>query len=198
MDVYWDGPPSMTTRTVINRTYPNLSNFFKKLGIISAPPDALVEELRAIAKQHERGPVPPKVQEHIANILAHINKILQTTPETLVSFQDLAQIAIFPASVPSEGVALRTADEFYVPDKSGKYADVFRERVALFALPESVITPIRLLLESSIFEDRIRYIEAHVTKRSTPLGKRVLEPKATDLYSGRVEYIARYTVHTTC
>jgi hypothetical protein len=185
----------MTTRMVINRTYPNLSDFFfKKLGIISAPPDALVEELRAIAKQHQRGPVPPKVQEHISNTLAHISKILQSTPETLVSFQDLAQIAIFPASVPSEGVILHTADEFYVPDKSGKYADVFRERVALFALPESAFAPIRLLLESSIFNDRMRYLEAHVTKRSTPLGERVLEPKATDLYSGRVEYIARYVL----
>jgi hypothetical protein len=194
MDVYWDGPPSMTTRTVINRTFPNLSDFFKKLGIVSAPPDALVEELRAIAKQHQRGAVPPKVQEHIANTLAHISKILQSTPETLVSFQDLAQIPMFPTSMPSEGVTLRTADEFYIPDKSGKYADVFRERVALFALPESAFAPIRPLLESSIFNDRMRYLEAHVTKRSTPLGERVPEPKATDLYSGRVEYIARYAV----
>ena len=195
MDVYWDGPPSLTIRAVISRTYQNLSNFFfLKLGITSAPPYALVEELRAIATQHQCGPVPPEVQEHIASILADITKILQTMPETLVSFQDLAQIAIFPASVPSEGVTLRTADDFYVPDKSGKYADVFRERVALFALPESAITPIRLLLESSIFKDKMRYLEAHVTTRSMPLGNWVPEPFATDLYSGRVDYIARCTL----
>lgn len=197
MDVYWDGPPSMTTRAVISHSYPNLSNFFfKKLGITSAPPYALVEELRAIAKQHQRGPVPLGVQEHIADILADICKIIQSMLKMPSSFEDLAQIAIFPASVPSEGIALRTADEFYVPDKSGKYAGVFRERVALLALPESTITRIRPLLESSVFRDRMRYLEAHVSKRSTPHGKRMLDSKATDLYSSRVEFMARLVYHT--
>src|SRR6266702_1042406 len=195
MDVYWDGPPSMTTRAVISHSYTNLSNFFfKKLGITSAPPYVLVEELRAIARQHQHGPVPLGVQEHIADILADISMIVQTMPKMPPSFEDLAQIAIFPASVPSEGVALCTVDDFYVPDKSGKYADVFRERIPLFALPESAITRIRPLLESSILRDRMRYLEAYVTKRSTPLGKRVIDLKATDLYSSRVEYIARYTL----
>lgn len=193
MDVYWDGPPSMTTRAVISHTYPNLSNFFfRKLKIVSAPPYALIEELRAIVKQHQRGgPVPPEVQEHIADILSDITRIMQTMPTIPMSFYDLAQIAIFPASVPGEGIALRTADEFYVPDKSGKYANVFRERVALLALPEAAVVRIRPLLESKIFKDKMRYLEAHVTKRSTPVGKRVLDSKATDLYSSRVEYIAR-------
>ncbi|KAH8981074.1 hypothetical protein EDB92DRAFT_1805391 [Lactarius akahatsu] len=192
MDVYWDGPPSMTTRAVISHSYPNLSNFFfRKLGITSAPPYALVEELRAVARQHQHGLVPPGVREHITNILADISKIMQTMPKMPPSFADLAQIAVFPASVPSVGVALCTVDEFYVPDKSGKYADVFRERVPLFALSESDITRIRPLLESSILRDKMRYLEEHVTKRSTPLGKRVIDLKATDLYSSRVEYIAR-------
>ncbi|KAH9046334.1 hypothetical protein EDB83DRAFT_2227590 [Lactarius deliciosus] len=192
MDVYWDGPPSMTTRAVISHSYPNLSNFFfRKLGITSAPPYALVEELRAIARQHQHGPVPPGVREHITDILADISKILQTMPKMPPSFADLAQIAVFPASVPSVGVALCAVDEFYVPDKSGKYADVFRSRVPLFALSESDTTRIRPLLESSILRDKMRYLEEHVTKRSTPLGKRVIDLKATDLYSSRVEYIAR-------
>ncbi|KAI9442850.1 hypothetical protein BJY52DRAFT_1317510 [Lactarius psammicola] len=196
MDVYWDGPPSMTTRAVISHSYPSLSNFFfKKLGITSAPPYALIEELRAIARQHQHGSVPQGVQEHIADILADISKIMQTMPKMPPSFEDLAQIAIFPASVPSGGVALRTVDDFYVPDKEGKYADVFRSRVPLFALPESAITRIRPLLESSILRDRMRYLEAHVTKRSTPHGKRVLDLKATDLYSSRVEYVARLVYH---
>jgi hypothetical protein len=37
------------------------------------------------------------------------HKIMQTKPKDPPSFEGLAQIAIFPASVPSEGVALRTA-----------------------------------------------------------------------------------------
>ncbi|KAF8267008.1 hypothetical protein EI94DRAFT_1731509 [Lactarius quietus] len=197
MDVYWDGPPSMTTRAVISHTYPTLSGFFfKKLGITSAPPYALVEELRAIATQHKYGPVPQEEQEHIAEILADITKIMQSMPKIPPSFYGLADIAIFPASVPSEGIALRTADEFYVPDKEGKYAKVFSDRVALFALPESAIRQIRPLLESPIFKDRMRYLETHVTKQSRPQGKHVLEPKATDLYSSRVEYIARLVYHT--
>ncbi|KAI9443898.1 hypothetical protein H4582DRAFT_2071449 [Lactarius indigo] len=194
-DVYWDGPPSMTTRAVISHSYPNLSNFFfRKLGITSAPPYALIEELRAIARQHQRGPVPLGVKEHITDILADISKILQTMPKIPPSFADLAQISVFPASVPSVGVALCAVDEFYIPDKSGKYADVFRSRVPLFALSESDITRIRPLLESSILKDKMRYLEEHVSKRSTPLGKRVIDLKATDLYSSRVEYIARYTL----
>jgi hypothetical protein len=194
VDVYWDGPPSMTTRAVISKIYPTLSNFFfKKLGITNAPAYALTDELRVISKQHQRGwgPVPPDVQEHIAFILADITKIMQTMPTIPMSFHSLAEMAIFPVSVPGEGIALRTADEFYVPDKSDKYAKVFRERVQLLALPEAAVVRIRPLLESAIFKDRIRYLEAHVTKQSTPVGKHVGEPKATALYSSRVEHIAR-------
>jgi hypothetical protein len=181
----------------MRRTYPNLLDFFcRKLGITSAPPDVLVEELRVFAERHQHGPVPQEVQGKIANLLADISKILKEKEDKPIPlcFQDLANIAIFPASVPSEGVALRTADEFYVPDKSGKYANVFRERVALLAFTESAILPIRPLLESSIFKDRIRDLDNHVTKRPMPTGERVPEPRATELFSSRVEYIARYTL----
>jgi hypothetical protein len=183
----------MTTKAIISRSYPDLSNFFfTKLIIPNAPPYALVDELRAIARKHQGGSIPPGVQEHVADILVDISEIVQTMPNVPSSFEDLAQLAIFPASVPSEGVTLRTADTLYVPDKSGKYADVFRDRVALLALPESVpVARIRPLLESSIFMGKMRYLGEHVTKRSTPHGKRVLDSKATDLYSSRVEYIAR-------
>jgi hypothetical protein len=195
MDVYWDGPPSMTTRAVISHTYPTLSNFFfRKLGITSAPPYALIEELGAIIAKQRGGPVPPEVQEHIADILADITKIMQAKPTIPQSFYGLAEMAIFPASVPGEGIALLTADEFYVPDKSGKYAKVFRERVELLALSEAAVVRIRPLLESAIFKDKMRYLEAHVTKRSRPVGMHKLEPKATDLYSSRVEYMARCVV----
>ena len=188
----------MTTRAVISQSYPHLANFFfKKLGITSAPPYALIEELRTIATHHQRA-VPPEVQAHIVDILVDITRIMQTMPAIPASFHDLAQMAIFPASVPGEGIALRSADEFYVPDKSpGKYAQVFRERVALLALPESAVVRIRPLLESVVFKDRMRYLEDHVDKRSTPVGKRVLEPKATDLYSSRVEYFARCSTRST-
>jgi hypothetical protein len=192
-DVYWDGASSLTIRAVIKRTYQNLGTFFfKKLGITSAPPDAFVDELRATANQHQRGSVPPEVQEHIAKILVDITETLKTMPEMPPSFRDLARIPIFPASVPLKGVALCTADQFYVPDKFGKYAKVLCKHVALLALSESAITLIRPLLESSIFKDKMRHLEAHMTKRSTPLGPRVLETEATGLYSSRVEYIARY------
>lgn len=196
MDVYWEGPLSLTIRALIKPTYESLKNFFlKKLRIPSAPPDALVDELRAIAKRHQRRSVPPEVQVHIAEILADVTEILmKAMPNIPPSFFDLAQIPMFPVSVPSKGIALHTVDQFYVPDKSGKYANVLRERVALLALQESDIAPIRKLLESSIFKDRIRYLEDHVTKRSTPLGKRVLDTGTTNSYSSRVEYIARYTL----
>ena len=200
MDVYWDGPPSMTTRAVISQSYPHLANFFfKKLGITSAPPYALIDELRTIAAHHQHA-VPPEVQAHIVDILVDITRIMHTMPAMPVSFHDLAQMAIFPTSVPGEGntIALRTAEEFYVPDKSpGKYAQVFRERVALLAIPEAAVMRIRPLLESAVFRDRVRYLEDHVNKRSTPVGKHVLEPKATDLYSSRVEYFARCSTRWT-
>ena len=194
-DVYWEGAPSLTIRSLIKPTYEGLKNFFfKKLGILNATPDAFVDELRAIAKRHQRRLVPAEVQAHIAKVLADVTELLMKAPNVPPSFLDLTQISMFPVSVPSEGITLRTIDQFYVPDKSGKYANVLRGRVPLLALKESEIAPIRKLLESSIFKDRIRYLEAHVTIRSTPLGMRVRDIEATNLYSSRVEYIARYAL----
>ena len=194
-DVYWEGPASLTIRTLIKPTYESMKNFFlNKLRIPSAPPDALVDELRAVAMQYQHGLVPAGVQAHIAKVLTNVTEILETLPNMPPSFLDLAKIPIFPASVPSEGIVLRKVDEFYVPDKTSKYANVLRERVAILALPESTITPIRKLLGSSIFKNKIRYLEAHVTVKSMPLGTRVLDTEATNLYSSRVEYIARYTL----
>ena len=194
-DVYWEGAPSLTIRSVIKPTYEGLKTFFfKKLGIFNAGADAFVDELRAIAKRHQRRSVPAEAQAHIAKVLVDFTEFLMNAENVPPSFLDLTQIPMFPVSVPSQGVALRTIDQFYVPDKSGKYANVLRERVPLLALKESEIAPIRKLLESSIFKDRIRYLEAHVTIRSTPLGMRVRDIEATNLYSSRVDYIARYTL----
>ena len=168
--------------------------FFNKLRIPCAPPDALVDELRAVAMHYQRGSVPEEVKAHIARVLANLTEILETKPDMPPAFLDLAKIPMFPVSVPSaEGIVLRKIDQFYVPDKTSKYADVLRGRVAILALPESAITPIRKLLGSSIFKNKIRYLEDHVTVRSMPLGRRVLDMEATSSYSSRVEYIARYT-----
>ena len=166
-----------------------------KLGIPNASSSELVDELRAIEGMHQGQSIPPGVQEHVADILTDISDIvegMETVPE---AFEDLAHMAIFPASVPSEGIGLRTVDTLYVPDKSGKYADVFRDRVALLALPETVtVNRIRPLLESPIFVDRMRYLKDCVTKASTPHGERIPDTNATGLFSSRADYIARYTL----
>ena len=195
-DVYWHGPPSMRSKAVISRSYPHLSNFFfNKLGITNAPPFALVDELRKIADRYQSGPVPPEVRDHVAEILADISDVVQSLPKVPLSFVVLAQVAVFPVQVPAEGIALRPAGGFYVPNVTSKYAEVFRGRVALLELPTSIpMTRIRPLLESDIFKDKIRYLDEHVTKRSVPHGKRVLDSAATELYSSRVRYIARYVL----
>lgn len=186
----------MRSKAVISRSYSHLSNFFfNKLGIAQAPPFALVDELRMIVAQYRGGPVPPEGWKHVAEILADISDATQKMPSIPGSFKVLAGIAAFPVRVPAEGIALRPIDEFYVPDRASKYANVFRERVALLELPDSVpMTRIRPLLESDILKDRIRYLDPHVTKRSLPQGKQVLDPDATGLYSSRVEYMARYVL----
>lgn len=193
-DVYWHGPPSMRSRAFISRSYPLLSNFFfNKLGITNAPSFVLIDELRKVADRYQSGPVPPEVQEHVAEILADIGDVVQSLPEVPLSFRVLAQVAVFPVQVPGEGIALRSADGFYVPDVTSKYANVFREQVELLELPVSIpMTRIRPLLESDILKDKIRYLDEHVTKQSVPHGKRVLDSTATELYSSRVRYIARY------
>ena len=197
-DVCWHGPPSLRSKAVISRSYPHLSNFFfTKLGITHAPSFALVDELRRIADRYRSGPVPPEVQEHVAEILADISDMVQSLPKIPLSFTALAQVAVFPVHVPAEGIALRSADGFYVPGLTSKYVDVFRGRVALLELPTSIpMTRIRALLESDIFKDNIRYLDEHVTKRSVPHGKRVLDSTATELYSSRVRFIARYVLLT--
>jgi hypothetical protein len=197
VDVFWHGPPSMRSKAVISRTYPHLSNFFfNKLGIAQASPFALVDELRMIAEQYRGRLVPPEGWDHVAEILADISDVIQPKMRsTPGSFKVLLEIAAFPVRVPGEGIALRPIDGFYVPDRESKYANVFRERVALLELPDSVsMTRIRPLLESDILKDRIRYLDPHVTKRSLPQGKQVLDSDATELYSSRVEYIARYVL----
>jgi hypothetical protein len=186
----------MRSKAVISRSYSHLSNFFfNKLGIAQAPPFALVDELRMIVARYRGGPVPPEGWKHVAEILADISDAIQKMPSIPGSFKVLAEIAAFPVRVPAEGIALRPIDGFYVPDRASKYANVFRERVALLDLPDSVpITRIRPLLESDILKDRIRYLDPHVIKRSLPQGKQVLDSDATELYSSRVEYIARYVL----
>lgn len=184
----------MRSKAVIKRSYFHLGNFFfNKLGIARAPPFALVDELRMIVAQYRGSPVPSDGWEHVAEILADISDVIREMPSAPVSFKVLAEISAFPVRVPAEGIALRPIDGFYVPDRASKYANVFRERVALLDLPDLVpIARIRPLLESDILKDRIRYLDPHVTKRSLPQGKQVLDPDATELYSSRVEYIARY------
>jgi hypothetical protein len=181
----------MTTKAVISRSYPHLSDFFfTKLDITNAPPLALVNELRMIAEMYQSVSIPPGVQEHVADILADISDMIEKMPSVTPSLAALAQIAAFPVQDPRIGIALRTAEQFYVP---GKCADVFRGRVMLLDLPESTpIARIRPLLGSDIFKDRIRYLDEHVTKRSVPQGNRVLDSNATELYSNRVDHIARY------
>ena len=195
-DVYWHGPPSMRSKAVISRSYPHLSHFFfNKLGITNAPPFALVDELRTIAGRYRSIQVPPDVQEHVAEILVDISDVIRTTSRLPPSFATLADVAVFPVYIPAEGIALRSADEFYVPDRSSKYADAFHERVALLELPDSIaLTRIRPLLESDIFKDKMRYLEEHVTKESVPYGMAVPDIAATELYSSRVGYITRYAL----
>jgi hypothetical protein len=186
----------MRSKAVISRSYSHLSNFFfNKLGIAQAPPFALVDELRMVVARYRGSLVLPEGWKHVAEILADISEAIQKMPTIPVSFKVLADISAFPVRVPAEGIALRPVDEFYVPDRGSKYAGVFRERVALLDLPDSVpMTRIRPLLESDILKDRIRYLDPHVTKRSLPQGKQVLDSDATELYSSRVEYIARYVL----
>ena len=122
-----------------------------------------------IVAQYRGAPVPPEGWKHVAEILADISDAIQKMPAVPGSFKVLAEIAAFPVRVPAEGIALRPIDEFYVPDRASKYASVFRERVALLELPDSVsMTRIHPLLESDILKDRIRYLDPHVAKRSLP------------------------------
>jgi len=183
----------MRSKAVICRLYPHLSNFFlNKLGIANAP---VVDELLKIADRYQYGPVPPEVQKRVAETLVDISDVVQGLSEIPLSFMALAQVAVFPVHVPAKGIALRSADGFYVPDVTSKYADVFRGRVALLELPTSIpMTRIRSLLKSDIFKDKIRYLDEHVTKRSVPQGERVLDSAATELYSSRVRYIATYVL----
>ncbi|KAI9435206.1 hypothetical protein F5148DRAFT_989928 [Russula earlei] len=190
-DVFWYSPPSIRSKAVICRSYPYLVNFFfHKLGIAQAPPYALVDELRMIADRYRGRPIPPEVQEHVAEILADISEAIKINVSP--SFSTLPHVAVFPVNVPEGGIALRPADGFYIPDISSKYAGVFRGRVPLLDLPDSVpMARIRPLLESDIFQGKVRYVDEQVTKRSSPQGRRVLNSDLTELYSSRVEYFAR-------
>jgi hypothetical protein len=98
-----------------------------------------------------------------------IDEVLQPLPSasqgTAVPLPPVDYFTSVPVSTRLITAALRPIDGFYVPDRESKYANVFRERVALLELPDSVpMTRIRPLLESDILKDRIRYLDPHVTK----------------------------------
>ncbi|KAI0052020.1 hypothetical protein FA95DRAFT_1533561 [Auriscalpium vulgare] len=196
--VYWHGPRSITSKVMISQTYRNLMDFFvKKLAISDAPPFVLSEEIRAIGKRYQGKTIPTEVQRDVVELLIDFNDALLDTAAIPGSFLTLKGLPIFPAETPSRGLALLPIDQLYVPDKTGKYADMFRGKVSLLSLPASTtLARIRPLLESDIYAPQVRYLEACVKKTSSSLGRRVLNQTKTEQYAMKVSYIARLLYHS--
>ncbi|KAI0058520.1 hypothetical protein BV25DRAFT_1919220 [Artomyces pyxidatus] len=158
--VYWHGPPSITSKPILSRSYPTLSDFFfNKLKIMNAPPYELVDEIRAFGEVFKGRKLATSADwDRIGSLLTDLSDAVSEIDRAplLQSFSTLRDQSIFPVHCSaSSDVHLQAAHQFYIGDRAETYADVFRGRVALLALPPSMsLSRIRALLESEIYKSQ--------------------------------------------
>ncbi|KAI0316836.1 hypothetical protein OF83DRAFT_1172519 [Amylostereum chailletii] len=196
-DVYWKGSRSIRTKPVLSRIYPSLRDFFSvKLGVVDAPPFAIVDEAVTLASSYGGKIISTVVQERAAGILVDLSEVLTLSKEPPASFRMLSDHAIFPVRFPDSGLKLCTAEEFYVPDTSGKYAEMFGSKVPMLAMPSSLsISLLQHLFDLDVFDRKMRHLQTLVLRRSITRGIRRPDTDTTRRYASRIGYIARMICH---
>ncbi|KZT00827.1 uncharacterized protein LAESUDRAFT_731898 [Laetiporus sulphureus 93-53] len=198
-DVYWDGPPSMTSKATLKRLYPTLEDFFRnRLSIKDAPLWILVNEFKDLARQWKGHVLPPLIAANVEDKILDITDYLVADPAVAFTIHELAMQPIFPVHIPNrEGqTVLKAADEFYVPDRNGNLADRFRDKVLLLAVsPTLSLVRIQPLLDCNIWNQPIRYLEHSILSKMSAWGIRTMDESAAAEYKCRLEYVERELYH---
>ena len=191
-EVYWDGPPSMTSKIALKDSYPSLAEFFcSKLGISNAPPDIFVSEFESLLDEYRaRGfTISERIHKRAEVLLRDLNDAVSDSETCSHSLLKLGEKAIFPTLLASQELVLRPLDHFYVPDPNGRLAQLFGNKISL--LSPTIFPRITQLLESDICRQKVLYLDKLVAQESHPCQQRQFDPDATGKYASKVGYIER-------
>ncbi|KAJ7032739.1 hypothetical protein C8F04DRAFT_645308 [Mycena alexandri] len=194
--VVWGGPPSMISKVDLQRSYPQLSTFFRtQLCILDCPNDILLQELIALTRTGSV--ISVDAHEHLSHILEDISRVIYQSvvakADNPAWISQLTSHRIFPVRVAStNALELRRLEEkFYIPDENGFFFGIFRDEVDVLELHEKVpLYSIRELLQN-IRQLGSRYLDVAVSCTSSPIGKPIEDIKIQQSYLLRAPLVER-------
>lgn len=173
--------------------YADLEEFFVwKLGVQNAPIEVLVGELIMFTAGYASVPVTEDTVKAIEEMLVTISMYISYKPAWQFCLLSLVDRAVFPVHIKGQ-IRLQRYEQFYISEKGGKSNERFRESVPILAFSSAqTLSLIRPMFESTVWPHLPRILEASLIAKSIPLGPKILDHEATDLYSNRAEYMEKY------
>ncbi|KAL5492840.1 hypothetical protein ACEPAI_4288 [Sanghuangporus weigelae] len=192
-DVYWSGPSIMTSKTALLHVYRELGEFFQeKLGLVDAPPTILVDELKILAEEWKDKWITKDVHEAVSARIIKISLLVKSGALKVSLAQPLLQLSIFPTHHSETGIWLQKLRDIYIPDDTGYYARLFRDKVPLLELSgtESDLPKINDLLQLAS-DDMLHYLEKCIDRKMELRGSQRLHDDLTATYCGRYQDFER-------
>ncbi|OCB85148.1 hypothetical protein A7U60_g7774 [Sanghuangporus baumii] len=192
-DVYWNGPKAMTSKTALQRVYGELGEFFQeKLGLIDAPPTVLVDELKILAEEWKDKCIRKDVHKTVSAMIVKISRLVESRALNESSAKPLLQLSIFPTRHSETGIRLQKLRDIYIPDYTGYYARLFRDKVPLLELSdtESGLPIINDLLQLAS-DDMLHYLDKCIDHKMELRGSPRLHGDLTATYCGRYQDFER-------
>ncbi|KAL5531018.1 hypothetical protein ACEPAG_3894 [Sanghuangporus baumii] len=192
-DVYWNGHRTMTSKAALRHVYRELKEFFQeKLGLVDAPPTVLVDELKILAEERKDKCIAKDVHETISAMIIDISRLLKSGALNISLAKPLLQLAIFPTHHSETGIRLQKLRDIYIPDYTGYYARLFRDKVPLLELSdtESDLPGINDLLQLAS-DDMLRYLDKCIDHKMELRGSPRLHDDLTATYCGRYQNFER-------
>ncbi|THG99605.1 hypothetical protein EW026_g2765 [Hermanssonia centrifuga] len=163
--IVWSGPSSMRSKFSLDRTgvYPNFKKLFcEQLKVLDFPEDILLQEMKLLASECGDGPLLPDQVRQAHHILFDIIAIISDDSDPGSWLSSFRHVPAFPVQT-VEGIKLaKFTDDFYVPDRSGKLAQLFQNNVPILTLPSTQLkgslTYLLLLFQSKWFKN-VKYLE---------------------------------------
>lgn len=174
-----------------------LCTFFQdRLDVPNVPPSLLTTQLKAFAARWTGLSITPDVRQRTISSLLDISAILRgsKTDQTFAArLAELSSAAIFPVSKEDqreERVFLTSLNRCYIPDNTGRFANIFNGKVPLLDAGED-LPKLKSLLSSDVFKPHAKPIEDYVESSSVRKGKAVREPMESTNVAKKVDFVHR-------